>query len=55
MEDLLKPGHLTQLVEAELEADLKSLSLGEVLAGMKRILSRLRSHRDDCQTAEIEV
>ncbi|XP_037836777.1 midasin isoform X2 [Kryptolebias marmoratus] len=53
-DSLLKPSHLTQLVEVELEGDLMTLSVGDVSDGIKRLLSRLRSHRDSCQTLEME-
>lgn len=48
-EDLLKPGHLTRLMEEDLAADVDALCVREVNAGLERLLSRLRAQRDSCQ------
>ncbi|XP_070405869.1 midasin isoform X3 [Nothobranchius furzeri] len=52
--DLLKPGHLTQLLEEDLEADMKSLSVGDVTAGLGGLLSLLRSYRDSSQPPQLQ-
>uniref|UniRef100_A0A3Q2P9S6 Uncharacterized protein n=1 Tax=Fundulus heteroclitus TaxID=8078 RepID=A0A3Q2P9S6_FUNHE len=51
VEDLLKPGHLTRLLDQELEAEVEALSVANVNAGVSRLLSCLRSHRDSCHSA----
>ncbi|XP_068197957.1 midasin isoform X4 [Antennarius striatus] len=50
VEDLLKPGHLTRLMGEELAAEVEALCVGEVNAGLERLLGRLRAQRDS-QTA----
>ncbi|XP_029902559.1 midasin isoform X2 [Myripristis murdjan] len=54
VEDLLKPGHLSRLLEEELAAEVESLSLGEVSAELETLLSRLRTHRDACQPQQLQ-
>ncbi|KAM3861280.1 midasin [Diretmus argenteus] len=54
VEDLLKPGHLSRLLEEELEAEVESLSLGEVSAGLETLLSLLRTRRDACQPQQLQ-
>ncbi|XP_034006274.1 midasin isoform X1 [Trematomus bernacchii] len=54
VEDLLKPGHLTLLLEGELEAEVGALSLGEVSAGLERLLDLLKTHRDSCQPLQLQ-
>ncbi|XP_034060418.1 LOW QUALITY PROTEIN: midasin [Gymnodraco acuticeps] len=54
VEDLLKPGHLTVLLEGELEAEVGALSLGEVSAGLERLLDLLKTHRDSCQPLQLQ-
>ncbi|XP_071391101.1 midasin-like [Centroberyx affinis] len=54
VEDLLKPGHLSRLLEEELEAEVESLSLGEVSAELERLLGRLGSHRDACPPQQLQ-
>ncbi|XP_038145137.1 midasin isoform X1 [Cyprinodon tularosa] len=54
VEDLLKPGHLTRLLEEELEADLEALSVGSVNMGVTELLSRMRRHRDSCQPPQLQ-
>lgn len=49
VEDLLKPGHLTRLLEEELAAEVEALCVGDVSGGVEQLLSRLRTHRDSCQ------
>uniref|UniRef100_A0A1A7W7P3 Midasin homolog n=1 Tax=Iconisemion striatum TaxID=60296 RepID=A0A1A7W7P3_9TELE len=52
--DLLKPGHLTQFLEEDLEADVRSLSVGDVTAGLGGLLSLLRSYRDTSQPQQLQ-
>ncbi|XP_012709437.2 midasin isoform X1 [Fundulus heteroclitus] len=54
VEDLLKPGHLTRLLDQELEAEVEALSVANVNAGVSRLLSCLRSHRDSCQPLQLQ-
>lgn len=54
-EDLLKTGHLTQLLEANLAAEVESLSVGDVVDGLERLLTRLRSLCDSCEPAQLQV
>uniref|UniRef100_A0A3Q2D7A0 Midasin n=1 Tax=Cyprinodon variegatus TaxID=28743 RepID=A0A3Q2D7A0_CYPVA len=54
VEDLLKPGHLTRLLEEELEADLEALSVGSVNMGVTELLSRMRRRRDSCQPQQLQ-
>ncbi|XP_047429048.1 midasin isoform X2 [Mugil cephalus] len=53
-EDLLKPGHLTRLLEEELEAEVEALCLGDITAGLKRLLSCLKTRRDSCQPLQLK-
>ena len=55
MEDLLKPGHLTQLLGEKLEAEVEALSVGDVIVRLERLLNCLRRHRDSCQPTQLEV
>uniref|UniRef100_A0A8C4E441 Midasin n=1 Tax=Dicentrarchus labrax TaxID=13489 RepID=A0A8C4E441_DICLA len=55
VEDLLKPGHLTRLLEEELATEVEALCVGDVSAGLERLLSRLRTHRDSCQACRMLV
>ncbi|KAI3364212.1 hypothetical protein L3Q82_010816 [Scortum barcoo] len=55
VEDLLKPGHLTRLLEEDLTADVEALCVGDVGAGLERLLSHLRTHRDSCQSAQLQT
>ncbi|KAM4713456.1 midasin isoform 2-T2 [Anableps anableps] len=54
VEDLLKPGHLTRLLEAELEAEVEALSVGSVNVGVTTLLSCLRRYRDSCQPPQLQ-
>lgn len=54
-EDLLKPGHLSRLLEEELGAEVASLSLGEVNDMLEQLLERLRVHRDSCPPQQLQV
>ncbi|XP_035534963.1 midasin [Morone saxatilis] len=54
VEDLLKPGHLTRLLEEELATEVEALCVGDVSAGLERLLSRLRTHRDSCQPPQLQ-
>ncbi|XP_011610045.2 midasin isoform X2 [Takifugu rubripes] len=54
-EDLLKTGHLTQLLEAKLAAEVESLSVGDVVGGLERLLTRLRSLCDSCEPAQLQM
>lgn len=54
-EDLLKTGHLTQLLEANLAAEVQSLSVGDVVSGLQRLVTRLRSLCDSCEPAQLQV
>ncbi|XP_062857908.1 midasin [Trichomycterus rosablanca] len=47
-EELLKPGHLSRLLEEDLSGDVSCLSLPEVIGVTEKLLQRLRSHRDAC-------
>uniref|UniRef100_A0A671LK38 Midasin n=1 Tax=Sinocyclocheilus anshuiensis TaxID=1608454 RepID=A0A671LK38_9TELE len=53
-EELLKPGHLSRLLEEDLSEDVSSLSLPEVNEVVTELLERLRSHRDDCQPHQLQ-
>lgn len=55
VEDLLKPGHLTRLLEEELAAEVEALCVGDVSGGVERLLSRLRTHRDSCLPQQLQV
>lgn len=55
VEDLLKPGHLTWLLEEELAAEVEALCVGDVSSGLERLLSHLRTHRDSCQPPQLQV
>uniref|UniRef100_A0A674DWW2 Midasin n=1 Tax=Salmo trutta TaxID=8032 RepID=A0A674DWW2_SALTR len=54
-EDLLKPGHLSRLLEEELGAEVASLSLGEVSDTLEQLLERLRVHRDSCPPQQLQL
>ncbi|XP_054474709.1 midasin [Anoplopoma fimbria] len=54
VEDLLKPGHLTRLLEEELAAEVEALCVGDVSGGLERLLSQLRTHRDSCQPPQLQ-
>lgn len=55
LEDLLKPGHLTRLLEEELEAEVEALRVGDVSSGLERLLSHLKTHRDSSQPPHFQV
>lgn len=55
VEELLKPGHLSRLLEEDLSGDMSSLSLPEINGVVTELLERLRSHRDDCQPHQLQV
>uniref|UniRef100_A0A3B3CZB6 Midasin n=1 Tax=Oryzias melastigma TaxID=30732 RepID=A0A3B3CZB6_ORYME len=52
--DLLKPGHLTRLLEEELEAELEALSAGDVCVRLEKLLHSLRSRRDSCSPQQLQ-
>ncbi|KAM6915471.1 midasin [Xenentodon cancila] len=52
--DLLKPGHLTRLLEEDMEATVVALSVEDVGVGVERLLNRLRRHRDSCQPPQLQ-
>lgn len=54
-EDLLKTGHLTQLLEANLAAEVETLRVGDVVDGLKRLLIHLRSLCDSGQPLQLQV
>lgn len=54
-EDLLKTGHLAQLLEANLAAEVESLSVEDVVGGLERLLTCLRSLCDSCEPAQLQV
>lgn len=54
-EDLLKTGHLTQLLEANLANEVKALCVGEVVCGLERLLIHLRSLCDSGQPPQLQV
>uniref|UniRef100_A0AAZ3S0A1 Midasin n=1 Tax=Oncorhynchus tshawytscha TaxID=74940 RepID=A0AAZ3S0A1_ONCTS len=54
-EDLLKPGHLSRLLEEELGAEVASLSLGEVSDTLEQLVERLRVHRDSCPSHQLQA
>uniref|UniRef100_A0A8C1W639 Midasin n=1 Tax=Cyprinus carpio TaxID=7962 RepID=A0A8C1W639_CYPCA len=54
-EELLKPGHLSRLLEEDLSGDVSSLSLPEVNGVVTELLERLGSHRDDCQPHQLQA
>lgn len=54
-EDLLKPGHLSRLLEEELEEEVESLRVADVSAGLQKLLSRLIAHRDASQPPQLQV
>uniref|UniRef100_A0A3B4AV04 Midasin n=1 Tax=Periophthalmus magnuspinnatus TaxID=409849 RepID=A0A3B4AV04_9GOBI len=53
-EELLKPGHLSPLLQEELEAQVEALHVGEVNSGLERLFLHLRSYRDSCLPAQIQ-
>ncbi|XP_059212052.1 midasin [Centropristis striata] len=54
VEDLLKPGHLTRLLEEELAAEVEALCVGDVIAQLEKLLSHLKTHRDSCQSPQLQ-
>ena len=54
-EDLLKPGHLSALLEEQLAQEVGSLCLEEVSSGLQALLERLRTHRDSCPPQQLQV
>lgn len=54
-EDLLKTGHLTRLLEANLANEVKALRVEEVVCGLKRLLIHLRSLCDSGQPLQLQV
>uniref|UniRef100_A0A8C2BQ53 Midasin n=1 Tax=Cyprinus carpio TaxID=7962 RepID=A0A8C2BQ53_CYPCA len=54
-EELLKPGHLSRLLEEDLSGDVSSLSLPEINGVVTELLERLGSHRDDCQPHQLQA
>lgn len=54
VEDLLKPGHLTRLLEEELEAEVEALCVGSVGTRLERLLKCPRTHRDACQPSQLQ-
>uniref|UniRef100_A0A3B1J791 Midasin n=1 Tax=Astyanax mexicanus TaxID=7994 RepID=A0A3B1J791_ASTMX len=52
-EELLKPGHLSKLLEEDLIADVSSLSLPDVVGMTEQLLQQLRSHRDACSPQQL--
>ncbi|KAM9840331.1 midasin [Aulostomus maculatus] len=54
VEDLLKPGHLTCLLEDELAAEVEVLRVGDVNDRLERLLSCLKTHRDSCQPQQLQ-
>uniref|UniRef100_M4AJ01 Midasin n=1 Tax=Xiphophorus maculatus TaxID=8083 RepID=M4AJ01_XIPMA len=54
VEDLLKPGHLTRLLEAELEAEVEALSVGSVSVAVTKLLGCVRRHRDSCPPSQLQ-
>lgn len=54
-EDLLKTGHLTQLLEANLAAEVEALCVEDVVGGLKRLLIYLRSLCDSGQLLQLQV
>lgn len=54
-EELLKPGHLSRLLEEDLSGDVSSLSLSDVVGVTEKLLERLRSHRDACPPQHLGV
>ncbi|XP_034383470.1 midasin isoform X2 [Cyclopterus lumpus] len=54
VEDLLKPGHLTLLLEEGLAAEVEALCVGDVSGGLERLLSHLRTHRDSSQPPQLQ-
>ncbi|XP_069561962.1 midasin [Brachyistius frenatus] len=54
LEDLLKPGHLTRLLEEELEAEVEALRVGDVSTGLEKLLNGLKTHRDTCQSPHLQ-
>uniref|UniRef100_A0A3Q4BJ07 Midasin n=1 Tax=Mola mola TaxID=94237 RepID=A0A3Q4BJ07_MOLML len=55
VEDLLKPGHLTQLLEEELAAEVEALCLGEISSSIQRLLCSLKTYRDCCNPSQLQV
>lgn len=53
-EELLKPGHLSKLLEEDLSGDVSCLSLPEVNGVLTELLQRLRSHRDACAPHQLQ-
>lgn len=55
MEDLLKPGHLTRLLDEEVATEVEALCVGDVVGGLVRLLGHLRTHRDLCEPKHFQV
>lgn len=53
-EELLKPGHLSRLLEEDMEAQVKALRVEDVNGGLERLLDSLRSQRDTCQPPQLQ-
>ncbi|RXM29707.1 Midasin [Acipenser ruthenus] len=48
MEDLIKPGHLTKLLEEELSSEVSALSLQKITASVLQLLETLKTQRETC-------
>ncbi|XP_028858240.1 midasin [Denticeps clupeoides] len=53
-EDLLKPAHLSRLLEEDLAAEVTSLSLPEVSGVVEQLLKRLKAQSDTCPAVQFE-
>ncbi|KAM9782721.1 LOW QUALITY PROTEIN: midasin [Neosynchiropus ocellatus] len=54
VEDLLKPGHLTLLLEEQLMAEVEALSIGGVSHRLEKLLKDLKTHRDSCAPQQLQ-
>ncbi|KAK7907514.1 hypothetical protein WMY93_016126 [Mugilogobius chulae] len=54
VEELLKKGHLSPLLQEELEAQVEALQVGEVNSGLERLFISLTSYRDSCLPMHIQ-
>ncbi|XP_032398227.1 midasin [Etheostoma spectabile] len=54
VEELLKPGHLTRLLEEELAAEVEALCVEDVSSRLERLLSQLRTQRDSCPPPQLQ-
>ncbi|XP_058881826.1 midasin isoform X1 [Acipenser ruthenus] len=54
-EDLIKPGHLTKLLEEELSSEVSALSLQKITASVLQLLETLKTQRETCTAEPYQV